>query len=78
MTNKNWNKDKVRFNKTNSILTMTLKFVKDTKAGILSFKIDDDEEVIAFDDVLRENGLSYRMAVCADVYGDRKIKIELL
>ena len=72
------NKKKPKFDKIGSILMMKLEFVEDIKEGTLSFKIDDGTEFVVSDNVLREQGLKYRMAVSADPYGDRKLKIQLL
>ena len=56
---------------------MKLEFIKDTKCGILSYQINGNEEFIAFDNVLREKGVKYRMAICADS-SHKLVKVELL
>lgn len=71
----NKNRNKIRFNEKNSILTMELEFVENRKGGILRFKVDQ-QEFNGYDDVLREEGLKYRMCVSAD--GPTDIKLELL
>ena len=42
---------------------MILQFTEKSKYGILSYKIHDKNEFIAFDNVLREKGLEYRLAI---------------
>ena len=44
-----------------------LEFVENRKGGILRFKVDA-QEFNGYDDVLREEGLKYRMCVSADHY----------
>ena len=50
-----------KFLKTGDIFTMKLKFTE--KENIITVKLNDGEEVIAFDNILRKNGLNYRFAI---------------
>ena len=65
-----------QFNQIQDVLTMKLQFIKGKNKGILSYKINNNDEFITFDDVLREFWLSYRMVVSANSM--HKITIEIV
>ena len=53
---------------------MKLQFTEQSKYGTLSYKINDGNEFIVFNNVLREKGLQYRLAIVM-FYRDSTLKI---
>ena len=53
---------------------MKLLFIKNKEHGILSYRVNDDKQFIAAEDVPREKDLKYRMAVTMG-YGGSAIKL---
>ena len=67
------NKDIPAFTKKGDVLTMKLKF--NPNKSTLSFRINNDDEFIAFDNVERAKELKYRLAISM---WDRRSAVELI
>ena len=58
---KRYKKIENSFNKNGDIIIMKLKF--DKNCGVLTFKINDNKQFIAFNNIYKDNELMYRVAI---------------